>query len=140
MKCDPARQALLEVDLPIDDGDSSELASHLRDCAECARRARSLERDTFALAGIVRRRSRKRRRIVLAAATATLAASATFVALARLPRSAPISPSAPSAPVNAEHRGIVSVDVPRGKTAMVLQTNDPNVTIIWVTDAPRNGS
>ena len=134
MTCDSARDALLEADLPIVDDNTSELAAHVHNCAECARLAVALHRSTSALVDVVRRRARKRRRIAILAATSTLAAAAIILAVARLDR------VAPRAAVNVERRGIVSVDVPRGKAAMVLQTKDPNVTIVWLTDAPRSGS
>jgi len=133
MTCDSARAALLEADLPVDHGNGSELATHLRTCGDCARRADLLEQSTSALVDAVRRRARRRRRIVVAA-TCTLAAAGIILAVARLDR------LASRAPVNVERRGIVSVDVPRGKAAMVLQTKDPNVTIVWLIDAPRSGS
>jgi len=62
MTCDLARDALLEADLPIHGADSSELAAHLGECAECARLATALERDTLALGDVVRRRAGRRRR------------------------------------------------------------------------------
>lgn len=135
MTCDLARDALLEADLPVSDDDLPELGVHLRQCAECARLATALTRDTLALADAVR--ARKRQRAAIVAVASALAAAAIAVAVTRLDR---VAPTPPPGEVNADRRGIVSVEVPRGKSAMVLQTKDPNVTIVWLTNARERGS
>ena len=134
MNCDTAREALLDADLPIHDG-SSALARHLRECDACARIAVALTRDTSLLSASVRRRARRRRRVAVVAVASTLAAATVVVALLRIGNRVADIPRA----VNAAPAGIVSVEVPLGKTATVLQTKDPNVTIVWLSKEAGGG-
>jgi hypothetical protein len=136
MTCDGAREALLEVDLPIVDGDQPDLAHHLAGCVDCAKIAAALSHDAAALAAVLRRRAGRRRRMAVIAAASTAAAAAVIFAVARPDRRVVKPPAA----VNSASTAVVSVEVPRGKSAMVLQTKDPNVTIVWLTDEPRGGS
>src|ERR1700733_3852095 len=129
MTCDVARDALLDADLPIID-DSSDLARHLRDCRACARIAAALTRDIWLLRASVRRRGRRRRHIAIAATASMLGAAAIVVALVRLNNRVTSSPAV----VNTAPAGVVSVQVPPGKTATVMQTRDPKVTIVWLTN------
>lgn len=134
MNCAPARIALLDADLPIGD-DSSELAHHLRHCDACARIAAAITRDISSLSASVRRRARRRRRVAVAAVASTIAAAAIVAAIVRVNSRVVDTPRA----VNAAPTGIVSVEVPPGKIATVLQTRDPNVTIVWLSNEAGGG-
>jgi hypothetical protein len=134
MTCDAARIALLDADLPVPD-DSSALACHLRDCDGCKRLAASLARNVTSLRASLRQRTRKRRRVVLVGTVSTLAAAAVVVALVRLNTRDAHRPTV----VNARPPGIVSVVVPPGKMATVLQTKDPNVTVVWLSNDAGGG-
>lgn len=134
MNCDSARVALLEADLPVPD-DSSELARHLQECDACARIGAALTRDMSSLRSSVPRRRRRHRAAVVAGAS-TLAAAAVLIAFVRLNRHV----ADPLPAVNAAPAGIVSVQVEPGKRTTVMQTKDPKVTIVWVTDDDGGGS
>jgi hypothetical protein len=133
MNCDAARDALLDVDLPIDD--TTDLARHLRECNACGRIVDRLAGDLAVLRAAVQLRARRRRRRLLAAATLSIAAASTIVAFVHARRG--LGETRPA--VNAAPAGVVSVQVPPNKMATVLQTKDPNVTIVWLTDEPRGG-
>jgi hypothetical protein len=134
MTCDVARDALLDADLPIDD--ASDLARHVRECGACARIANAMARDLTLLRVAVRRRARRRTRRVTIATTVAIAAASVVVSFIHEMRRV----GEPRPAVNAAREGIVSIEVPADKMATVLQTTDPNVTIVWLTDAPRRGS
>jgi hypothetical protein len=134
MTCDSARAALLEADFPIDD--ASDLARHVRECGDCARIANALGRDLRLLRVVVRRRARRRTRRVAIATTMAIAAASVLFSFIHETRRA----GEPRRAVNDARASIVSVQVPPDKMATVLQTTDPNVTVVWLTDAPRKGS
>ncbi len=134
MNCNEARDALLETELPIA-GTSGALARHLHECDRCAQAADALARDVALLRAVIRQRTRRRgRRATIAAATMIAAAS---VVVALIHARYPVVDREP--PVNATTRGVVSVEVPAGTMATVLQTKDPNVTVVWLTDEHKGG-
>ncbi|HEY4307308.1 MAG TPA: hypothetical protein VGM82_22745 [Gemmatimonadaceae bacterium] len=137
MTCDIARDALLDVDLTIRDH-SSKLGRHLLECDACARIADALVRDVTSLRIAVRRRARKRRQIATAAAISTLAATAVF-AFVHVNRPTGSTLEAAPLTVNAAPAGVVSVQVPPGKTAIVLRTTDPKVTVLWLSNSTGGG-
>lgn len=131
MTCDSARTALLEADLPF--YGASDLARHIRECNACARTASTLAGDLTLLRAAVRLRARRRTRRAAIVTTMAIAAASVVVAFVHATRRV----GEPRTTVNGPRAGIVSVDVPADKMATVLQTNDPNVTIVWLTDGPR---
>lgn len=138
MNCNEARDALLETELPIADT-SGDLARHLHECDRCARAAAVLAHDVVLLRAVIRHRTRHRtrrrgRRATIATAT-MIAAASVVVALVHARRPVVVRPL----PVNEATRGVVSVEVPAGKMATVLETKDPNVTIVWLTDEHKGG-
>src|ERR1700750_1366240 len=105
MTCDVARNALLEVELPLS-ASSVELLQHLEECSACKRAADMLTHDLAALRVAAGRRTRKRGRIAAIVGTAALSAAAIVGVMVHL--HAP--PTVHSiAPVNSAARGIVSV-------------------------------
>ena len=125
MNCNEARELLLTADPEeLAGSGATPLADHLRECTRCAALARAVGADTDALRQALSKRGAKTaRRIVFVAA---LPIAATIVAVVAS-HQRPVAP-APAAAVTAS----VSVDVARGQTAAVVQTNDPRVTIILV--------
>lgn len=120
---------------------NGELARHLRACATCHAVATRLEAGTDLLAGMVAARTSvpvhgrtrqhpafRRRRAAIFALVPIVAAAA-VVALVR--REAPAS--VPRVFHDDSVATSVAVDVPRGQTATVITTSNPNVTIVWLT-------
>jgi hypothetical protein len=158
MKCVDARRALLEAELNTLEGVGDEpLARHVRECPGCSSVARTILEGEAALcdalkraaprldpqrllavageeeAAVARRgvqplRSWKRPARALALLPLAAAAAATGLFLGR-PPSLPGPPYAPPASV-----GGLDVQAPGGSGVAVLQTNNPEITVLWLLD------
>ncbi len=142
MMCSDARGAMPTAERAElrAEGDGG-LAMHLRGCDACRAVAIRLEAGTELLAAMVgvrvtdpmlahrRYSSSARRRRVAAFVLVPIAAAAAVVAMVR--RETPAS--VPRAQRDHSVATSVAVEVPRGQTATVIRTANPNVTIVWLT-------
>lgn len=142
MTCMDVRRALRTADrFELRAEGDGELARHLRGCGDCRAVAMRLETGTNVLAEMVaargavpglarpRRSVASRRRRAAAVVFIPIATAAAVVALVR--RDAPAN--VPRVFHDDAVATSVAVDVPRGQTATVLKTSNPNVTIVWLT-------
>jgi hypothetical protein len=130
MSCTDARDALLVAEpSELRGGGDSPLAAHLESCIACRAMAARLSRDLGRLRSAVVQASnvRRRRRRAALMVGVPIAASlvATVVVVARHAPARDTQLVAVSSPV-------VSVDVARGQQAAVFNTNDPSVTVVWL--------
>jgi len=158
MKCLDARRALLEAELEtLEGGGDGPLALHLRGCPGCASVARAILEGEAALTdalreaaprldlrkvldlageseaavareGVQELRSWRRPAPGLAFLPLAAAAAATAFFLGR-PPSLPGPPYAPPASA-----GGLEVQAPGGGAVAVLQTNNPEITVLWLLD------
>jgi hypothetical protein len=122
--------------------DDSELAQHIRQCESCRRLAAMIENETVFLAAAVssRRavpadsRSRTRQTTRNAILVTVLPIAATIAIAARLLRrdEAATRDQATASETDRMAMNAVTVDVERGQTAAVIRTQDPKVTIVWI--------
>jgi hypothetical protein len=139
-----ARAAMLVADrTSLRGDDQSDLARHVHECAECRGLALGIESDTALLAFVLaagakpadvapaveRRRVRRAGPLVLAALP--VAATIAFMMLHRSEGRAGHRPSL-RARTDRVAMNTVSVDVAPGQTATVMRTQDPKVTIVWI--------
>lgn len=148
MTCATARTLMLTADpAELAGSTGSDLALHIATCASCrghvallleaqSELARALDapgdqdslgavRSALAIARRRRDDARQRRWTFPLAAAAVLAG----LVVIRLGGRAPVQPSPPAVPPAAGHR--ITVTPPRGRNVAVLQTDNPNVVIIW---------
>lgn len=143
MKCDDARQRLLEAELDdLDALEGSALGRHLSDCDECAAAARAIREQERALGELLAgtrgrgpdetlatlRRTRPTRSwwAMLAGGTAVAAALSLYLVGSRerldpepaSPRSARVTPA--------------PMEVDSDRSFVVLSTGDPDVTLVWL--------
>jgi len=131
MTCEEARDAMLVADLAELDGkDTGPLAEHLRGCNECQRQAVLLARGTWVLQRTAARRgvhrSRRTTGIVF------FAAAAAVVLLISIRGRADVQTTGAQRIASLPVARHVSLEVARGQRATVLKTNDPKVTVIWL--------
>ncbi len=156
MKCTDARGAILDADPAILQGLGDDpLATHIRACPSCARRAQAILREEAALSGALLRATRPpdldrilrevaepgrhleagRRRWLMTGggkrwgtALFPLAAAAVlaFLFLGRQP-TLPGTPYRPSPPPAG-----LDVQAPPETNVAVLETKDPNITVLWL--------
>jgi hypothetical protein len=133
MTCTEARDAIEVADLSeLRADDSSPLAEHLRNCAECRGLADVILRGTATLTrDSVRRARTYRSRIRRVTAWSSVAAAATIVAVIVVDRREPTRPG-PARSASLPVARQVSLEVSRGQQATVLKTSDPKVTVIWL--------
>jgi hypothetical protein len=118
----------------------SELARHLRTCADCRALASGIEGDTTLLGSLISGSAEaampvaRRRRPWTALAIAALPVAATIlIAVLFQLRNRVATPMHDTAlPRERVAMRTVSVDVEPGQTATVIRTKDPNVTIVWI--------
>jgi hypothetical protein len=119
----------------------SELARHLRECDACRAIARGIEQDTALLASMVpadvdrsTATAPRRRRTWTALAIGTLPIAANIViAVLFQQRSNTVAPVIDTTSPNERiAMRSVSVNVAPGQTATVIRTQDPKVTIVWI--------
>lgn len=137
MNCYEAREAMLVADPMELRGDlehATPLTTHLASCETCHECARRLSNDLGVLSmtvtartGIESRRSGFRR-VALIAAIPAAAAVVAFAAVLRVRSESP----APEG-VQRTASNVVSVDIARGQQATVIRTQDPKVTVVWLT-------
>lgn len=137
MNCHEAREAMLVADpMELQGGldSATPLATHLTSCEACRELARRLSNDLGVLSMTVTVRAGTRarrlhfRRVALIAAIPAAAAVLAFVALGGRSK----SPGVPGG-VQRTASNVVSVDIPRGQQATVIRTQDPKVTVVWLT-------
>lgn len=149
MRCEEARRALLEAEpATLRPGESDDLGRHLDACERCRRaaarilegnralnewfdRAPALDVDAVVAdaAGAPRRTGR------LVRWGAALAAAASLAALLLVGREASevTAPSAsPSPPPAVAAAPLPDLALPPGRNAVVLETRDPDITVIWL--------
>ena len=143
MTCSDARAAMLMAERSAVRGnDDSELAQHIRQCESCRRLAAMIENETVFLAAAVSSRravpadspSRTRQTTRNAILVTVLPIAATIAIAARLLRrdEAATRDQATASETDRMAMNAVTVDVERGQTAAVIRTQDPNVTIVWI--------
>jgi hypothetical protein len=134
MTCTEARAAIEIADLrELRANDGSLLADHLRDCAECRGLADVVLRGTATLAANSSRRAQAlRTRARRVTAWSSVAAAATIVAAIVVNRREPAARTEPLRSASLPVARQVSLEVGRGQQATVLKTNDPKVTVIWL--------
>jgi hypothetical protein len=158
MKCLDARRALLEAELEtLEGGGNGPLARHLRECTGCSSVARAILEGEAALSdalneaaprldlrkvmdlageaeaavarkGVQELRSWRRPAPALAFLPLAAAAAATAFFLGR-PPSLPGPTYSPPA-----SGGGLEVQAPGGGALAVLQTNNPEITVLWLLD------
>lgn len=156
MKCTDARRAILDADPAVLQGLGDDpLATHIRACPSCSRRAQAILREEAALSGALERAIRPpdldrilreaaepdrnvefgHRRWTFTgggkgwgAALFPLAAAAVlaFLLLGRQP-TLPGNPYRPSPPPAG-----LDVQAPPETNVAVLETEDPNITVLWL--------
>jgi hypothetical protein len=128
MNCTQARDAMLVAEPEeLHGAADSLLARHVASCDECRATAQHLSRDLDRLSVAVRSATRvraNRRRLVAIAVGIPMAASLVVGISLASHRDKPAL-----ATVVAKR---ISVDVARGQQAAVFNTNDPNVTVVWL--------
>jgi hypothetical protein len=159
MKCADARRALLEAELDALEGvGDGPLARHVRECPGCSSVARAILEGEAALSealrsaaprvdpqkvldlageaeravprrGVQELRTWRRPARALAFLPLAAAAAATAFFLGR-PPSLPGPPYAPPAAAG----GGLDVQAPGGNAVAVLQTNNPEITVLWLLD------
>ena len=156
MTCDDALEALLEADPTVLEGIGEEpLARHLRKCAACARKALAIRQGEASLAAALERalpapdlevilaaagvdssgpaiplpapqRSRAVSTKVLALFPMAAAAAVAALLLTRPPAlPGPVYSPPPPAPG-------LDVRTPAGSSVAVLETNNPDITVLWL--------
>jgi len=127
MTCDEAREEMLTAEprelLGRSDGI---LAAHIHSCPACAERAKVLSSALRPLAATLNRR-RHRRAALVVGIPAAAAAAVLAVVIARPGGDSVVVTTHAPLPAN-----VVSVDVKAGQRATVLKTNDPKVTVVWI--------
>lgn len=148
MTCADARKAILEADVPALRGeDNSPLALHLRGCQGCRRVAEAVLHGEGLLANELtravppldldrilatfpapgrKRRPWYRRPLILPLAPLAAAAGLAAILLTREP-SLPGPDYSPPAPSFGP-----DVVVPEGRTAAVMSTSNPDITVVWL--------
>jgi hypothetical protein len=127
MTCDEAREAMMTAEpLELAGRGSGVFAEHLAECPVCAESARALRAALPMLANRVNRRARRRAAMVVGIPAAA-AATVLGVFIAR-----PGGDGEPVAPHVNIPANVVSVDVKAGQRATVFKTNDPKVTVVWI--------
>jgi hypothetical protein len=138
MNCHEAREAMLVADPTELQGgfeSATPLATHVASCETCRELARRLSNDLGVLSMSVAARTRIRsrrpsiRRVALIAAIPAAAAVAAFIALGVRSE----SPAPATSGVQRTASNVVSVDIARGQQATVIRTQDPKVTVVWLT-------
>jgi len=131
MNCRDAQDLLLEAERAELLGEpTTELGRHVATCPACGARARRILDAEAALDRALSHPPARRRRRMPLAAWGGLAAAAVVVLLL-LPRQRPADRQAPVGLPN--DVAAVSVDVSggAGTTAVVFQTADPTITVVW---------
>ena len=142
MRCTEARTKMLVADRAVLRGNgNSDLARHLPECDACRAIARGIERDTALLASTVpadgdlsTAPAPRRRRTWTAVGIGALPIAATIViAVLFQQRSNSVAPVVDTTLPNERiATRSVSVNVEPGQTATVIRTQDPKVTIVWI--------
>jgi hypothetical protein len=125
MTCTDMREAMLVAEpRELKAIGDSELAAHLRECAECSAVANHLVAGLNALASQVKRRGAKRIRRAAVIAAVPIAAAIVGVIAVRTRDRARVPEVRPA--------DVVSVQVAPGQQAAVFKTQDPKVTVVWL--------
>ncbi len=143
MTCAEAREALLEADLSVLRGaGDTPLALHLRDCASCLQAAQFVLQEEALLArGLIEatppldlgpiQRAMPRKPWYRRSASLPLLPLAAAAALAGLLLSRePDLPGTPYSPSTSSSGP--DVVVPEGTTAAVIETANPDITVVWL--------
>jgi len=155
MKCTEVRMGLLEAELPVLEGLGDDpVAQHIRECSGCAEKARTILRGEASLARALeeaapfpdldrildaagieppeaiplqpRGRSWSRSRTGLTLLPLAAAAAIAALFLGR-------DPSLPGPPYTPpEAQAGLDVEVPEGNSVVVLETNNSEITVLWL--------
>jgi hypothetical protein len=144
MTCSNAREEMLVAERSTLRGTGeSDLARHIGECESCRRLAAAIEHETASLAAAialrdpatadVRSMGRHRTRNAILVTALPIAAT---IAMAAVLLHRDEAGSRVHAPARSEKdrmvMNAVTVDVERGQTATVIRTQDPKVTIVWI--------
>jgi hypothetical protein len=131
MTCEDALDAMLVADpAELEEKDAGALAEHMRGCTECRRRALVLARGTSALRLTAARRGVRRSR--RAAGVVFFAAAAAVVLVVSMHGGREIQPTVASTVASLPVARHVTLEVAPGQRATLIKTNDPKVTVIWL--------
>ncbi len=145
MTCNDALAAMLECDpREVEPGAGSPLAEHLRECAACQMKATAVLEHHATLVrayqsagdlGPCAHAAVPRRRLTMLVpwmATAIAAAVVLVVGMTRRVHRAAAVPAAVERDATAPPAPSLAVEVPPGKNAIIMNTKDPTISVVWI--------